>query len=180
MKPVHDLVLSTRTISELNPSKRIELSEANDELRELGETINAMLARLESAFTRTTRFTSDASHIAATLTPVAAKAQTTLKVSFSFNVGNTLVPAGTYSVERTKVPWAVFVTLENLQTNATFTWTASPGEPGPTNTRIVLKFDVIGQTHLLRSVQYHSMITSRLGRDTRINQQLELRTHEGS
>ena len=62
MKPVHNLVLSTRTISERNLSRRIEVSEANDELRELGVTINAMLERLESAFTRITRFTSDASH----------------------------------------------------------------------------------------------------------------------
>ena len=35
---------------------------AQDELREFSETINAMLARLEAAFTRITRFTSDASH----------------------------------------------------------------------------------------------------------------------
>ena len=62
MKPVHSLALSTRTISERNLSKRIETSKAHDELRELGDTINAMLGRLESAFTRITRFTSDASH----------------------------------------------------------------------------------------------------------------------
>ena len=62
MRPIHSLVLSTRIISERNLSKRIEISEAHDELRELGETINAMLGRLESAFTRITRFTSDASH----------------------------------------------------------------------------------------------------------------------
>jgi heavy metal sensor kinase len=62
MKPVHNIVLSTRAISERNLSERIQVSEANDELRELGDTINAMLSRLESAFTRITRFTSDASH----------------------------------------------------------------------------------------------------------------------
>jgi heavy metal sensor kinase len=62
MKPVHNLVLSTRAISERSLSKRIQVSEAQDELRELGDTINAMLGRLESAFTRITRFTSDASH----------------------------------------------------------------------------------------------------------------------
>ncbi len=100
--------------------------------------------------------------IAATFTSVAAKAQTTLKVPFSFNVGHSFVPAGTYSVEHSGVPWAGLVTLKNVQTNATFTWTVSPGEPAPTDMRIVLKFDEIGQTHLLRSVQYHSMITSRL------------------
>jgi heavy metal sensor kinase len=62
MKPVHNLVLSTRAISERSLSKRIQVTEAQDELRELGDTINAMLDRLESAFTRITRFTSDASH----------------------------------------------------------------------------------------------------------------------
>jgi heavy metal sensor kinase len=62
MKPVHDLVRSTRDISERNLSKRITVPAARDELRELAETMNAMLARLEAAFTRMTRFTADASH----------------------------------------------------------------------------------------------------------------------
>ncbi len=62
MKPVHDLVRSTRDISERNLSRRIAVPPARDELRELAETINAMLGRLESAFTRIRRFTADASH----------------------------------------------------------------------------------------------------------------------
>ena len=62
LKPVHNLVLSTRAITERNLSRRIEVPAAQDELRELSETINGMLARLETAFTRLTRFTSDASH----------------------------------------------------------------------------------------------------------------------
>ena len=62
MKPVHTLVLSAREISERSLSKRIPVPAAQDELRELSETLNAMLARLEAAFTRITRFTSDASH----------------------------------------------------------------------------------------------------------------------
>lgn len=62
MKPVHDLVHSTRDISERSLSRRIAVPAAQDELRQLAETINAMLARLESAFTRITRFTADASH----------------------------------------------------------------------------------------------------------------------
>ncbi len=62
MKPVHDLVRSTRDISERSLSTRIVLPPAQDELRELAETINAMLTRLEAAFTRITRFTADASH----------------------------------------------------------------------------------------------------------------------
>ena len=62
MKPVHDLVRSTADISERNLSSRIVVPPAQDELRQLAETINAMLARLEAAFTRITRFTADASH----------------------------------------------------------------------------------------------------------------------
>ena len=62
MKPVHELVRSTRDISERSLSRRIAVPAAQDELRELAETVNAMLARLESAFTRVTRFTADASH----------------------------------------------------------------------------------------------------------------------
>jgi heavy metal sensor kinase len=62
MKPVHNLVFLTREISERSLSKRLLVPDAKDELRELTDTMNAMLERLESAFTRITRFTSDASH----------------------------------------------------------------------------------------------------------------------
>ena len=62
MKPVHDLVRSTDGISERSLSSHISVPAAQDELRQLAETINAMLARLESASTRITRFTADASH----------------------------------------------------------------------------------------------------------------------
>jgi heavy metal sensor kinase len=62
MKPVHDVVLATREISERNLSKRLRVPAAQDELRELADTLNAMLDRLEVAFTRITRFTADASH----------------------------------------------------------------------------------------------------------------------
>ena len=118
--------------------------------------------------------------VAATFMSVAAKAETTLNVPFSFNVGHNLVPAGTYSVERSGAPWGGFVTLKNIQTSSTFTWALAPGDPSPTDTRVVLRFDEIGQTHLLRSVQYHSMITSRLDESTRSNQQNDLHSREGS
>jgi heavy metal sensor kinase len=62
MKPIHSLVLATRGISERNLSKRLLVPAARDEIRELGDTMNAMLDRLEAAFTRITRFTADASH----------------------------------------------------------------------------------------------------------------------
>jgi heavy metal sensor kinase len=70
MKPVHDIVSSARGISEQNLSQRLQIPAANDELRQLSETMNQMLARLDAAFTRITRFTADASH--ELRTPVAA------------------------------------------------------------------------------------------------------------
>jgi len=62
MGPVRNLVVATRQIDERNLSKRLQVPAAKDELSELADTMNAMLERLEVAFTRITRFTSDASH----------------------------------------------------------------------------------------------------------------------
>ncbi len=70
MKPVHDIVSAALGISEQNLSQRLEIPAANDELRQLSETLNEMLTRLEAAFTRITQFTADASH--ELRTPVAA------------------------------------------------------------------------------------------------------------
>jgi heavy metal sensor kinase len=70
MKPVHDIVSTARGISEQNLSQRLEIPAANDELRQLSETLNNMLARLEAAFAKITQFTADASH--ELRTPVAA------------------------------------------------------------------------------------------------------------
>jgi heavy metal sensor kinase len=62
MKPVHDITSTAHGISEQNLSQRLEIPAANDELRQLSETLNEMLARLDAAFTNITRFTADASH----------------------------------------------------------------------------------------------------------------------
>ncbi len=62
MRPVHDLVGSARGISQQNLSQRLQVPDAQDELRELAETLNAMLTRLDAAFRRVTQFTADASH----------------------------------------------------------------------------------------------------------------------
>ena len=62
MKPVNNLVDAARGISERNLSQRLELPAADDELRDLAQTLNNMLGRLDAALTRNVRFTSDASH----------------------------------------------------------------------------------------------------------------------
>ena len=49
-------------ISASEPGERLPVPEAGDELTRLGETLNAMLGRLEAALERERRFVDDASH----------------------------------------------------------------------------------------------------------------------
>ena len=49
-------------VSEDRPGERLPLPPADDEIRRLGETLNAMLARLEAALERERGFVADASH----------------------------------------------------------------------------------------------------------------------
>jgi heavy metal sensor kinase len=62
MQPVYQITQTAKSISEQNLTGRLEVPVPHDELRELSETLNDMLARLERAFTRITQFTADASH----------------------------------------------------------------------------------------------------------------------
>jgi heavy metal sensor kinase len=62
LQPVDHLTTTARSISEANLSQRLPVPATRDELQRLSETLNQMLARLEAAFQRVTRFTADASH----------------------------------------------------------------------------------------------------------------------
>src|SRR5260370_29769123 len=62
MQRVLHLTQTPKSIRERNLTERLTVSPAHDELRELSETLNDMLQRLETAFKRITRFTADASH----------------------------------------------------------------------------------------------------------------------
>jgi len=59
---VDALARTARTISGHNLSSRLEKLNTGDELQRLSDTLNEMLARIESAFRRITEFTADASH----------------------------------------------------------------------------------------------------------------------
>jgi signal transduction histidine kinase len=56
------MTAATRQISEENLHERLALSGPNDELKELGDTIDGLLARLEAAFDAQRRFVANASH----------------------------------------------------------------------------------------------------------------------
>jgi two-component system OmpR family sensor kinase len=61
-RPVEAMRSRAAEISTDRPGRRLPLPRARDEIHRLGETLNAMLSRLEAAFARERRFVADASH----------------------------------------------------------------------------------------------------------------------
>lgn len=62
LAPLHRVTATARKLSEENLHERIALVGPDDELKELADTFDAMLTRLESAFDSQKRFVADASH----------------------------------------------------------------------------------------------------------------------
>ncbi|HEY9367808.1 sensor histidine kinase [Streptomyces sp.] len=62
LRPVHEMTARARRLSERNLSDRIAASGPDDELKQLGDTIDALLGRLETAFDSQRRFIANASH----------------------------------------------------------------------------------------------------------------------
>ena len=62
LSPVDAMVRTAHDISGVNLSSRLQKVETGDELQRLSDTLNEMLARIETAFLRVTEFTADASH----------------------------------------------------------------------------------------------------------------------
>ncbi|MGA7925102.1 MAG: ATP-binding protein, partial [Candidatus Sulfotelmatobacter sp.] len=62
LSPVDALTRTARSIGGSDLSERLEKLNTGDELQRLSDTLNEMLARIESAFRRITQFTADASH----------------------------------------------------------------------------------------------------------------------
>ena len=97
-------------------------------------------------------------------------AATTIKVPFSFNVGDKVFPAGYYVVDRDDT--GSFVSITSKDTPQSATWVLAPGSPAPTESKIALKFDTVGHTHVLQSVQYGALITSKLDKNLERNNQM--------
>jgi heavy metal sensor kinase len=62
LRPVRTIAGMARSISEHDLHRRVDVKVPHDELGELVDTFNSMLARLESAFTSMSTFTANASH----------------------------------------------------------------------------------------------------------------------
>jgi signal transduction histidine kinase len=62
LRPIHQLTAAAREASERNLSQRLALDGPRDELRELADTFDDMLGRLDRAFTSQRQFIANASH----------------------------------------------------------------------------------------------------------------------
>ncbi|MGN6167202.1 MAG: sensor histidine kinase [Solirubrobacteraceae bacterium] len=62
LRPLREMTSTARTISAGNLSRRLALTGPDDEFKQLGETLNDLLARLEAAFEAQRRFVANASH----------------------------------------------------------------------------------------------------------------------
>jgi signal transduction histidine kinase len=62
LRPVHAITAAARRASEENLGERIALAGPDDELKELADTFDAMLGRLDAAFASQRRFVASASH----------------------------------------------------------------------------------------------------------------------
>ncbi len=62
LAPVDELVRTAREVSGTSLGTRLPKLETGDELQRLSDTLNEMLDRIETAFSRITQFTADASH----------------------------------------------------------------------------------------------------------------------
>lgn len=62
LRPVHEVTETARRLSVESLGERIPLRGPHDEVRELAETFDAMLDRLETSFAAQRRFVADASH----------------------------------------------------------------------------------------------------------------------
>jgi two-component system, OmpR family, sensor kinase len=62
LRPVESMRAEAAAISGAEPGRRLPLPQSRDEVRRLGETLNAMLGRLQRALERERGFVADASH----------------------------------------------------------------------------------------------------------------------
>lgn len=62
LAPVKQITTDARRINATNLSDRLAVPRAHDELRELSETLNGMLGRIDKSLSQMRQFTADASH----------------------------------------------------------------------------------------------------------------------
>jgi hypothetical protein len=107
---------------------------------------------------------------AATMFTHTAQAET-VNVPFSFTAMGQTFPAGAYSVEEDVN--TNFVTLRLKSSNKSIISVLGPGDTGHGDNRVVLRFSMAGDDHVLNSIQFGVKSTARLP-------ELDRRSHEAS
>lgn len=62
LRPIQEITMAAKDITSKSLNKRISTNGADDELKDLADTFNSMIERLEKDFEKQRRFVSDASH----------------------------------------------------------------------------------------------------------------------
>jgi hypothetical protein len=95
--------------------------------------------------------------------PAMAATSTTLNVPFSFTVNGRTLPAGEYSVVRDDS--RNFVRLQSKDASQSYTWLGL--STGINSDRVTLRFDAGNEQHALESIQYGTVVASRIDRKSR-------------
>jgi hypothetical protein len=112
----------------------------------------------------------------AALASTSAMAEATVNVPFTFTVAGKNCPAGPYSVKRDAL--RNLLILQSKNSSQTFSWIFRPAETA-SDTKVTLKFDGLGETHALQSVQYGQTITPQLEKKVKQNEHRHAQTIEG-
>jgi heavy metal sensor kinase len=154
--PVGEIARAAQSISEHELSKRLPILQTGDELQSLSETLNEMFGRLESAFTRVTQFTADASH--ELRTPVAlmrARTEVALRKQRSEAEYHETIVRIHQELERTSA------LIENLMTLARADSSSEPLQVAATNLNEIL-LEISEPAKLLaegKSIQYDQQLS---------------------
>jgi hypothetical protein len=114
---------------------------------------------------------------AAAIATIPASAEARVTVPFDFSVNGQNLPAGQYVVERAGLDNRAVI-LSSEQGLRSFTWSLNPGDSQPDG-KVIMTFDTQNQAHMLRTIAYGSMATSKLDKSGKHSEHLSIETVEG-
>jgi hypothetical protein len=97
---------------------------------------------------------------------VSASAESSVKVPFAFKVGNKVCPAGEYVVHEGFNH--NLVTLSSRDSKVNFAWVLTPGDGNAETAKVALKFDQIGDSQLLKTVQFGRQTTPKIDKGSKV------------